>query len=64
MIRNKKSKLLTIYVIYISQLPTPTWAADDEEAEKQIQWFKDRGLPVPIGGNFNGVSLKRRIAKW
>lgn len=44
-------------------LPTPTWAKD-EEAEKIVQWHKDRGLPVPIGGNFNGVSLKRRIAKW
>jgi hypothetical protein len=46
------------------QLPTPTWAADDEEAKKLFQWYKDRGLPVPIGGNFNGVSVKRRIAKW
>jgi len=45
-------------------LPTPTWAADDEEAKKLFQWYKDRGLPVPIGGNFNGVSVKRRIAKW
>eukprot|EP00531_Pseudo-nitzschia_arenysensis_P002977 CAMPEP_0116141472 /NCGR_PEP_ID=MMETSP0329-20121206/14400_1 /TAXON_ID=697910 /ORGANISM="Pseudo-nitzschia arenysensis, Strain B593" /LENGTH=286 /DNA_ID=CAMNT_0003636657 /DNA_START=146 /DNA_END=1006 /DNA_ORIENTATION=+ len=45
-------------------LPTPTWAADDEEAKKLFQWYKDRGLPVPIGGNFNGVSTKRRIAKW
>mmetsp|Transcript_1061 Transcript_1061/g.2357 ORF Transcript_1061/g.2357 Transcript_1061/m.2357 type:complete len:294 (+) Transcript_1061:263-1144(+) len=45
-------------------LPTPTWAADDEKCKELIQWYKDRGLPVPIGGNFNGVSLKRRIAKW
>lgn len=45
-------------------LPTPTWAADEEEAKKLFQWYKDRGLPVPIGGTFNGVSLKRRIAKW
>jgi len=45
-------------------LPTPTWAADDEECRKLIQWHKDRGLPVPIGGNFNGVSVRRRIAKW
>jgi len=45
-------------------LPTPTWAADEEKVKEQIQWYKDRGLPVPIGGNFNGVSLKRRIAKW
>jgi len=45
-------------------LPTPTWAADEEEAKKLFQWYKDRDLPVPIGGNFNGVSLKRRIAKW
>ena len=45
------------------QLPTPTWA-EDEKAKEIIQWHKERGLPVPIGGNFNGVSLKRRIAKW
>lgn len=45
-------------------LPTPTWAANEEECKKLFQWYKDRGLPVPIGGNFNGVSLKRRIAKW
>jgi len=45
-------------------LPTPTWAADEEETKKLFQWYKDRGLPVPIGGNFNGVSLKRRIARW
>lgn len=45
-------------------LPTPTWAADDEKCKEMVQWYKDRGLPVPIGGNFNGVSLKRRIAKW
>mmetsp|Transcript_4221 Transcript_4221/g.8765 ORF Transcript_4221/g.8765 Transcript_4221/m.8765 type:complete len:285 (-) Transcript_4221:118-972(-) len=44
-------------------LPTPTWA-EDEKAKEIIQWHKERGLPVPIGGNFNGVSLKRRIAKW
>ena len=46
------------------QLPTPTWAANEEECKELFQWYKDRGLPVPIGGNFNGVSLKRRIAKW
>lgn len=42
-------------------LPTPTWEENEEEL---FQWYKDRDLPVPIGGNFNGVSLKRRIAKW
>lgn len=45
-------------------LPTPTWAADDEKCKEMVQWYKDRGLPIPIGGNFNGVSVKRRIAKW
>jgi len=45
-------------------LPTPTWAADEEKCKELFQWYKDRGLPVPIGGNFNGVSLKRRIATW
>jgi len=45
-------------------LPTPTWAANEEECKELFQWYKDRGLPVPIGGNFNGVSLKRRIAQW
>lgn len=45
-------------------LPMPTWAADDEKCKEMVQWYKDRSLPVPIGGNFNGVSLKRRIAKW
>jgi len=45
-------------------LPTPTWASNEEECKELFQWYKDRGLPVPIGGNFNGVSLKRRIAKW
>jgi len=45
-------------------LPTPTWAANEDECKELFQWYKDRGLPVPIGGNFNGVSLKRRIAKW
>lgn len=45
-------------------LPTPTWAANEEECKELVQWYKDRGLPVPIGGTFNGVSLKRRIAKW
>jgi len=45
-------------------LPKPSWAADDEKCKEMVQWYKDRGLPVPIGGNFNGVNLKRRIAKW
>merc|ERR1712166_1613044 len=38
-------------------LPTPTWQAHEEELFK---WYKDRGLPVPIGGNVNLVSTKRR----
>ncbi|OEU17106.1 hypothetical protein FRACYDRAFT_217468 [Fragilariopsis cylindrus CCMP1102] len=42
-------------------LPTPTWQAHEEELFK---WYKDRGLPVPIGGNVNLVSTKRRIAMW
>lgn len=42
-------------------LPTPTWQENEEEL---YQWYKDRDLPVPIGGNFNGVSTKRRIAMW
>jgi len=42
-------------------LPTPTWQENEEELYK---WYKDRDLPVPIGGTFNGVSLKRRIAMW
>jgi len=42
-------------------LPTPSWEKDEKEL---FQWYKDRDLPVPMGGYFNGVSLKRRIAKW
>lgn len=42
-------------------LPTPAWKKDEAEL---YQWYKDRDLPVPIGGTFNGVSTYRRVAKW
>eukprot|EP00980_Cylindrotheca_fusiformis_P000362 scaffold91_cov127-Cylindrotheca_fusiformis.AAC.22 len=42
-------------------LPEPTWTKDEESL---IQWYKDRDLPVPIGGNWNFISKHRRVARW
>eukprot|EP00529_Nitzschia_sp_RCC80_P027167 CAMPEP_0113485292 /NCGR_PEP_ID=MMETSP0014_2-20120614/24408_1 /TAXON_ID=2857 /ORGANISM="Nitzschia sp." /LENGTH=287 /DNA_ID=CAMNT_0000378933 /DNA_START=5 /DNA_END=868 /DNA_ORIENTATION=- /assembly_acc=CAM_ASM_000159 len=42
-------------------LPTPSWTKEEAEL---YQWYKDRDLPVPIGGNWNFVGAKRRVAKW
>ena len=63
-LKTNARKSLRLLYSTAQQLPTPTWAANEDECKKLFQWYKDRGLPVPIGGNFNGVSLKRRIAKW
>jgi hypothetical protein len=45
----------------ILQLPVAVWAKNEEEL---VQWYKDRDLPVPIGGNWNFISKNRRVAKW
>lgn len=42
-------------------LPTPSWKKNEEEL---YNWYKERDLPLPIGGNFNGVSTYRRVASW
>lgn len=42
-------------------LPQPTWTSEEEEL---IQWYKDRDLPVPIGGNWNFISKSKRVARW
>mmetsp|Transcript_10041 Transcript_10041/g.16040 ORF Transcript_10041/g.16040 Transcript_10041/m.16040 type:complete len:283 (-) Transcript_10041:32-880(-) len=42
-------------------LPEPTWMKNEAEL---LQWYKDRDLPVPIGGNWKFVGQKRRVAKW
>ncbi|KAG7343454.1 hypothetical protein IV203_021399 [Nitzschia inconspicua] len=42
-------------------LPEPIWTKNEAEL---VQWYKDRDLPVPIGGTWNFVGHKRRIAKW
>ena len=45
----------------ILQLPEPIWVKDEEEL---IQWYKDRDLPVPMGGTWNFISKHRRVARW
>lgn len=42
-------------------LPEPIWTAQEDEL---IQWYKDRDLPVPIGGNWNFISRNKRVARW
>lgn len=42
-------------------LPEPIWTKNEEEL---IQWYKDKDLPVPIGGNWNFISKHRRVARW
>ena len=54
-------KLIDIQMYISNSLLPVKYLTNDEEVKKQIQWYKDRGLPVPIGGNFNGVSLKTII---
>jgi hypothetical protein len=43
------------------QLPEPTWTKNEDEL---FAWYKERDLPVPIGGNFNFIRKSRRIATW
>jgi len=44
-----------------SQLPEPIWA---KEEEALFNWYKERDLPVPIGGNWNFVKKEKRVARW
>jgi hypothetical protein len=44
-----------------TQLPEPTWTKNEAEL---LAWYKERDLPVPIGGTWNFVGQKRRVAKW
>ena len=33
--------------------------------EEIIEWYKSRGLPIPMGGHGDSdVSVSRRIARW
>jgi len=42
-------------------LPEPTWKNEEEEL---YNWYKERDLPVPIGGNWNFISKEKRVARW
>jgi len=43
-------------------LPTPTWMDDQENI---VAWYKERDLPVPIGGvGFGTIPTSARIARW
>jgi len=42
-------------------LPEPSWKADEEAL---FNWYKERDLPVPIGGNWNFIKKEKRVARW
>jgi len=44
-----------------NHLPEPTWTKHEDEL---YAWYKERDLPVPIGGNFNFIRKSRRVATW
>jgi hypothetical protein len=55
------SPLYILGFYHYFKLPEPIWTKNEAEL---FQWYKDRDLPVPIGGTWNFVGKKRRIAQW
>ena len=35
-----------------------------KDEEELFKWYKERDLPVPIGGNWNFVKKEKRVARW
>mmetsp|Transcript_125946 Transcript_125946/g.352657 ORF Transcript_125946/g.352657 Transcript_125946/m.352657 type:complete len:278 (-) Transcript_125946:42-875(-) len=42
-------------------LPEPIWK---EKEDALFNWYKERDLPVPMGGNWNFVKKEKRVARW
>jgi len=42
-------------------LPEPVWVKNEDAL---FNWYKERDLPVPIGGNWNYVRKEKRVARW
>lgn len=42
-------------------LPAPTWEKNEKEI---LAWYKERDLPVPVGGFTLKVPRERRVAYW
>mmetsp|Transcript_41069 Transcript_41069/g.63229 ORF Transcript_41069/g.63229 Transcript_41069/m.63229 type:complete len:283 (+) Transcript_41069:77-925(+) len=44
-----------------NHLPEPVWRKNEEEL---FNWYKERDLPLPMGGTWNYASKSRRVARW
>ncbi|GAX23979.1 hypothetical protein FisN_26Lh038 [Fistulifera solaris] len=46
-----------------NHLPKPVWKGKEDEI---IQWYKERDLPVPVGGYYEALKtpVYRRVARW
>jgi len=42
-------------------LPTATWESEQDEI---AEWYKERDLPLPMGGTWNFRSKDKRVARW